>query len=201
MSTLLNMTGSDRTLKRLCRGQAGSRLIADGAGRRIDVSVVVGHGGGRKLSAVPSVAPGPDTVSVSRAGLTTYAAYRVTVTNTRRQYHQQGRLFKASARCCERLPCGTCDCRCTDAYCADRRVDQSELLADRHSTFTCSLGQMPAGDSRTFLLIFQAPVAARRHEHAEQPRSNSIRCFVLLERHLWATNNANCRDPIRPTQR
>jgi hypothetical protein len=99
----------------------------------------------------------PDTVSVSRDGLTTYAAYKVTVANTGGNTTNQV-VYKASTAVLDANGTATS----ASALAAESTNGSCTIDAPTATStaFTCAFGQMKSGDSRTFLLIFQAPPSA-----------------------------------------
>jgi hypothetical protein len=96
----------------------------------------------------------PTSVSVSRAGHTTYAAYFVTVKNTgtnttnRVVYEGSTQVLSSAAQ------------STASTAPAIESTDPSCKPTASGSGFSCALGQMAGGASRSFLLMFQAPTAA-----------------------------------------
>ncbi|MEO7336647.1 MAG: hypothetical protein ABIV63_08705, partial [Caldimonas sp.] len=116
----------------------------------------------------------PDSVSVSRTGLTTFAAYRVTVKNTGGNTTNQV-VYVASSQVNDASSVPTGDlARAVQITNPDCQLTGS---ASSSTGFSCSFGQMKAGDFRSFLMVFEAPLAGPDNANKQlQVNSNISFC-------------------------
>jgi hypothetical protein len=149
-----------RPEKRLSLVRAGSCLASIVLVAALGAAPTASHAANAnfEVTVVPvgASASSPASVSVSRNGLTTYAAYKVSITNSSGNTNNAIR-FDASS-----VVTGDLTATDVDAGAAAPYVETigTKACTGSGSSVTCSFPQMKAGANNSFVLIFSAPTLA-----------------------------------------
>jgi hypothetical protein len=163
-------------LHRVARGQVRNRLSFARSGACLGFAFLAAAALGTASTAsraananfevivvpVGASASSPASVSVSRSGLTTYAAYKVSITNSSGNTNNAIR-FDASSVVTGDLTALNADAGAMAPYV---EAIGTQACTGTGSSVTCSFPQMKAGANNSFVLIFSAPPLAAANQWA-----------------------------------